>query len=105
MKKFVCTVCGYVHEGEKPPKECPVCHQPASKFREEKAEKKDTGSKKTVKKTEKKKEKQDLSYDSDFYRVDESCRYMEEIHQMAVSGKSISGAMGTTMPMPSWDAK
>ena len=103
MKKFVCTVCGYVHEGEKPPKECPVCHQPASKFREEKAEKKDADNKKAVKKTAKKKEEQDLSYDSDFYRVDESCRYMEEIHQMAVSGKSISGAMGTTMPMPSWD--
>lgn len=103
MKKFVCTVCGYVHEGEKPPKECPVCHQPASKFREEKAEKKDADNKKAVKKMAKKKEEQDLSYDSDFYRVDESCRYMEEIHQMAVSGKSISGAMGTTMPMPSWD--
>ncbi len=28
---------------------------------------------------------------------------MEEIHQMAVTGKSISGAMGTKMPMPSWD--
>ena len=35
MKKFVCTVCGYVHEGENPPEECPVCHQPSSKFREE----------------------------------------------------------------------
>ena len=37
----------------------------------------------------------DLSYDKSFYRIDESCRYMEEIHQMAVSGKTISGAMGT----------
>lgn len=45
----------------------------------------------------------DLNYDKDFYRVDASCRYMEEIHQMAVSGKSISGAMGTKMQMPSWD--
>lgn len=34
MKKFVCTVCGYVHYGEQPPATCPVCHQPASKFRE-----------------------------------------------------------------------
>ena len=26
MKKFVCTVCGYVFEGEAAPAECPVCH-------------------------------------------------------------------------------
>ena len=25
MKKFVCTVCGYVHEGEAAPAECPLC--------------------------------------------------------------------------------
>ena len=25
MKKFVCTVCGYVHEGDTPPEECPLC--------------------------------------------------------------------------------
>ncbi|MGG7060587.1 rubredoxin-like domain-containing protein, partial [Clostridium tertium] len=25
MKKFVCTVCGYIHEGEQPPSKCPVC--------------------------------------------------------------------------------
>ena len=35
MKKFVCSVCGYVHEGEQPPKECPQCHAPASKFVEQ----------------------------------------------------------------------
>lgn len=35
MKKFVCTVCGYVYEGESAPDECPICHQPAEKFREE----------------------------------------------------------------------
>ncbi len=35
MKKFVCTVCGYVHEGENPPAECPVCHVPAEKFKEQ----------------------------------------------------------------------
>ncbi|MGL5479414.1 MAG: rubredoxin-like domain-containing protein, partial [Clostridium sp.] len=25
MKKFVCTVCGYIHEGETAPEKCPVC--------------------------------------------------------------------------------
>ena len=35
MKKFVCTVCGYVYEGEAAPAECPVCHAPAEKFKEQ----------------------------------------------------------------------
>ena len=34
MKKYVCTVCGYVHEGEAPPEKCPTCNAPASKFKE-----------------------------------------------------------------------
>lgn len=32
MKKYVCLVCGYVHEGDQPPEVCPVCGAPASKF-------------------------------------------------------------------------
>ena len=34
MAKFVCTVCGYVYEGEAAPEVCPVCKAPASKFKE-----------------------------------------------------------------------
>ena len=33
-KKFVCTVCGYIHEGDEAPEQCPVCKAPASKFKE-----------------------------------------------------------------------
>ncbi|MEG1555323.1 MAG: NADH peroxidase [Bacteroidales bacterium] len=33
MKKFICTVCGYVHEGDSAPEFCPQCKQPASKFK------------------------------------------------------------------------
>lgn len=33
-KKFICTVCGYVHEGSEPPAKCPQCGVPASKFKE-----------------------------------------------------------------------
>jgi len=40
-KKFVCTVCGYIHEGPEPPEKCPACKQPASKFRELKEDKLD----------------------------------------------------------------
>ena len=36
MKKFVCSVCGYVHVGDSAPAECPVCHVGADKFVEQK---------------------------------------------------------------------
>ena len=36
MKKWVCPVCGYVHEGDTPPEFCPQCHVPGSKFVEQK---------------------------------------------------------------------
>ena len=35
MKKWICTVCGYVYEGETPPEFCPQCKAPASKFKEQ----------------------------------------------------------------------
>ena len=38
MKKFVCTVCGYVYEGETAPEKCPVCGAPAEKFVEQAGE-------------------------------------------------------------------
>ena len=33
-KEWICTVCGYVAEGENPPAKCPQCGAPASKFEE-----------------------------------------------------------------------
>ena len=38
MSKFVCTVCGYVHEGESAPEQCPVCKVGADKFVEQSGE-------------------------------------------------------------------
>ena len=35
MKRYVCPVCGYVHEGNEPPEKCPQCGVPGSKFKEE----------------------------------------------------------------------
>ena len=35
MKKWVCSVCGYVHEGDAPPEKCPQCGAPAEKFNEQ----------------------------------------------------------------------
>ena len=34
MKKFICSVCGYVHEGDSAPAFCPQCKQGAEKFSE-----------------------------------------------------------------------
>ncbi len=119
MKRFVCSVCGYVHEGDEPPEECPVCHQPASKFKEESmGESQEDGGNGVIDasgagETSGIKDASDasgepgaedsLAYDKTFYRLDAESRYMEEIHQMAVTGKSIGGSMGTRMPMPNWD--
>ncbi len=34
MKKYVCLVCGYVHNGDEAPGSCPICNAPAEKFKE-----------------------------------------------------------------------
>ena len=35
MAKWVCSVCGYVHEGDEPPAECPTCHAGSEKFKKQ----------------------------------------------------------------------
>ena len=109
MAKWKCSVCGYVYDEDKEGKPfseldaCPVCKQPASVFEavEETATARvDAG---TASPTEAQDSGNPLAYPSEYARRDESCRYMKEIPEMAVSGKSIIEAMGTKMPMPSWD--
>lgn len=100
MDQYKCSICGYVFDEEKEGtifselKICPICKQPERVF-----EKIETREKTPV--------IQDggnpLAYPEEYARVDESCRYMKEIHQMAVTGESIIEAMGTKMPMPGWD--
>ncbi len=106
MAVYKCSVCGYVYDEEKEGtpfsqiKECPVCRQPSSAF--ERVE--------TVLQADAKEKKEQengsanpLDYPAEYVRRDDSCRYMKEIHQMAVSGKTVIEAMGTKMRMPSWD--
>ncbi len=38
MAKWVCSVCGYVHEGDAAPDACPICKAPASKFNKQEGE-------------------------------------------------------------------
>ena len=101
MAKYKCSVCGFVYDEEAQGapldtlKECPVCHQPMKAFElyEEQPQK-------AVREPQ---EPAKLDYPEAYARTDASIRYMEEIHRMAVTGKSISAAMGTKMVMPSWD--
>ncbi len=100
MAKYRCSICGYIFDEEKEGKkfselrECPVCHQPAEKFTLYEEERTDRV---PVRK------ERSLEYPKEFVREDETCRYMKEIHEMAVSGKTISAAMGTRLEMPGWD--
>lgn len=101
MAKYKCSVCGFVYDEEAQGapldtlKECPVCHQPMKAFElyEEQPQK-------AVREPQ---EPAKLDYPEAYARTDATIRYMEEIHRMAVTGKSISAAMGTKMAMPSWD--
>lgn len=100
MAKYRCSICGYVFE-ESDNKcfedlvECPVCGHSPSKFQRLDAER----MKNEIVGTE----ENPLAYPQEFVRQDESCRYMAQIHEMALTGKPIIEAMGTQMPMPSWD--
>lgn len=99
MAVYKCSVCGYIYDEEKEGKPlseleaCPVCKQPVEKFVLIEASVKQGSVK----------EESSLDYPKEYIRNDEECRYMKEIHEMAVSGKTIIEAMGTKMPMPCWD--
>lgn len=98
MAVYKCSICGAVYDEEKEGKPlsemecCPVCKQPVSCFQlvEEK-------------KPEVKPFSGELAYDSATARRDPDCRYMTQIHEMAVTGKTIGDAMCTKLPMPGWD--
>lgn len=98
-------MCGYVYDEEKEGrpfselKECPMCMAPASMFQPVEEEKRADA----AVDTDQNKVKEDLAYPSEYERHDPSIRHMDDIHQMAVTGKSISAAMSTSMTMPDWD--
>ena len=121
MAVYRCRICGAIFDEAKEGKKlseipcCPVCKQPISNF-EKIADAEETkpdaiassvtaaadavkaGPAGAVKLSS-----ASLAYDEAYARVDERCRYMKEIHEMAVTGRTIGGAMGTQMPMPGWD--
>ena len=121
MAVYRCRICGAIFDEAKEGKKlseipcCPVCKQPISNF-EKIADAEETkpdaiASSVTAAAAAVKAEpagavklsSASLAYDEAYARVDERCRYMKEIHEMAVTGRTIGGAMGTQMPMPGWD--
>ena len=90
--RYKCSVCGYTYEGDTLPDNyvCPICHQ-TGKFEPEPDQNTETAQSSSAEKP------LDLSYDPLFARQDSSCRYMKEIHEMAVSGTSLHSAMGTQL--------
>ena len=107
---YKCSICGYVYDEEKEGKpfseltECPVCKQPSERFQEVETEKKtDIPPEAEKKPASINAEGLDLSYPAQTRKTDSDYRYMKEIHEMAVTGKSSIEAMGTQMKMPNWD--
>ena len=102
VAKYKCSVCGYIFEETESKKfedlkQCPVCKQPASVFVRIEEEDKEAPA------PEEPGTENALDYPPEYVRRDPSCRYMAEIHQMAVTGKPIIEAMRTQMKMPNWD--
>lgn len=107
---YKCSICGYVYDEEKENKpfseltECPVCKQPPEKFEAAETEKpSDVQSESEKKPASISAAGLDLSYPKETQKTDSDYRYMKEIHEMAVTGKSAIAAMGTQMKMPDWD--
>lgn len=107
---YKCSVCGYVYDEEKEGKpfselkECPVCKQPPEKFKAAEQPKGVSGQSEAEKRPfPVSAEGLDLNYPEETRKTDSNYRYMREIHEMAVTGKSAIEAMGTQMKMPNWD--
>lgn len=108
MAKYRCEMCGHIYDEEQEsvkfkdlPEDwvCPVCGAPKSLFKliEENE---------TVKKEAKEvgKKENPLEYPKDFFKASSEIEnHMSEIHEMAVTGKPIIEAMGTKLPIISWD--
>ena len=114
MAVYRCRICGAIFDEAKEGKKlseipcCPVCKQPISNFEKiaDSEETKPDAAAAAVKAEPDgaaSPSSASLAYDAAYVRVDERCRYMKEIHEMAVTGRTIGGAMGTQMPMPGWD--
>lgn len=107
MARYKCTVCGYIYDEEiegtpfSSLEACPICKQPPEKF-ERLEEAPGTGALATESAAAGK-SSSDLGYPKDYARDDNSIPHMAEIHEISVTGSSISAAMATELPLPKWE--
>lgn len=108
MARYRCKICGYIYDEEKEgvkfsdlPDDwkCPLCKAPKTSFE------KITQNSEMNKEAKEIKENINLSnYMREYERnSDDKEIWMKDIHEMAVTGKSISSAMGTKLPIVSWN--
>ena len=109
MAKYKCQLCGHIYDEEKEgvkfedlPDDwkCPMCFAPKNMFKL--VEEDSTTKEQKEKKEEPKNPLQ--NYLKEYKRdSDEKEKNMEDIHAMAINGKSIISAMGTKLPVASWN--
>lgn len=104
MAKYKCQLCGHIYDEEiegvkfedlPDDWQCPMCFAPKNMFKLIEEEKKEE-----TRPSENKIE----NYLKEYTRsTDEIELRMEDIHKMSITGKSIISAMGTSLPVTSWD--
>lgn len=116
MAIYKCPICGYEYDEEKEgvkfedlPDDwkCQICTAPKNIFKkiEEKETKNENKEEKnTVKQYKNTKKDDDIEYLKDFRKdISEDEKYMDYIHEISVTGKSIIDAMSTKIKVPSWE--
>lgn len=111
MAKYKCQLCGYIYDEEKEgvkfeelPDDwkCPMCMAPKSMFK--KVEDSKIDNKKEKIELEKDKNNILSNYLKEYKRdYDEFEKNMVDVHTMATTGESIISAMGTQLPIVSWN--
>ena len=108
MARYQCPMCGYIYDEEVEGKpfdpanySCVMCGHPGSDFiKLEDEAPADQASEAT---SDEPVGDPSIAYPADTKRSDPSIPHMDQIHEMALTGNPLSGAMATRLPLPSWD--
>jgi len=119
MVIYRCEICGYEYDESKEGKKfedlsddwfCIICESPKKLFEivgggdKEVIAKGEDGDKKSIDDGSKLNNENPLAYPQEFAKTkSEFEKHMANIHQMSISGKSITEPMGTTLPVISWE--
>ena len=110
MARYRCLMCGYVYDEEKEGRpfdpatySCAMCGTPGELFVRLDDDGESPAAVTRVEVAEANTPGSGIDYPRDTFRADPSVRHMDHIHEMALTGQRIGGAMGTQLPLPSWD--